>query len=471
MVLGSFALNAELNTLDREKMMSRMDGQAAQYGEISRQIWEYAEVGYKEAKSSNLLKEQLRKAGFVIQENIGEIPTAFTATWGSGKPVIAIMGEYDALPGLSQDKTPERKPLTAGAPGHGCGHNLFGTASAFAAITVKQYMEERKVRGTLRFYGTPAEEGGGGKIYMARAGAFKDVDVALHWHPGGSNATGLGSSLANINAKFRFHGTAAHAAARPEAGRSALDALLLMSHAVEMLREHVPASTRIHYIFTKAGEAPNVVPNFAEGYFYARSPSMPILDNVWERIIKCAQAGALATDTRLEMELVNSVYNILPNEPITRLIDKHMRSVGGYQYTPEERSFAEALSKSFESPEQLDSVEKIQPFGESSLGAGGSTDVGDISWQVPTAGFTTATFVPGTPGHSWQSTACAGMSIGRKGMLLAAKTLALTASDLFTNPQAIEAARKDFDHRRSTHIYRSRVPAENKAPLKYRDTP
>ncbi|MBI3681652.1 MAG: amidohydrolase [Acidobacteria bacterium] len=462
---------AENSGRDREKMLASMEARAARFGEISRQIWEYAEVGYKETKSSALLKSELQKAGFQIRENIGGIPTAFTATWGSGKPVIGILGEFDALPGLSQENVPRRKPRVQGAPGHGCGHNLFGTASAFAAISVREWIEENKLPGTIRYYGTPAEEGGGGKIYMARAGAFSDVDVALDWHPGSFSGTGLGSSLANISGKFRFYGKAAHASSAPDMGRSALDGLLLMNHAVEMLREHVPSSTRIHYIITKGGAAPNVVPDFAEGFLYARSPSMPILDSVWERIIRCAQAGALATDTRMEMELINSVYNYLKNEPITRLYDKHLRALGGIKYTPEERKFADELRSSFADPNTppLGDEEKIRPFGMQGEGQGGSTDASDVSWIVPMASFSAATSVPGTPGHSWQNVACAGSSIGRKGMVLAAKVLALSAADLLTTPKLIEEARKDFDQRRAGHVYKSRVPPDQKPPLNYRE--
>ena len=454
---------------DRAEMLRKMDGRAQHFGELSRRIWEFAEVGYKETKSSELLKSELRAAGFQIQENVAAIPTAFIASWGQGKPVIAILGEFDALPGLSQEDVPEKKARVTGAPGHGCGHNLFGVASAFAAITVKDYLAEKKLPGTVRFYGTPAEEGGGGKIYMARAGVFNDCDVAITWHPGNSNGASLRSSLANISAKFRFYGKAAHAAAAPDRGRSALDAVMLMNFAVEMMREHVPEATRIHYIITSGGAAPNVVPDFAEAYYYARHPDMPVLDGIWARIVKCAEAGALGTETRMEMEFVNSVYNLLPNDALTKLLDRNLRRVGGVQYSAEERTFAEALRKTFPTEQALPlgSQEQIQPVEEGYGSA--SSDVGDVSWIVPTAQFTTATFVPGTPGHSWQSTACAGMSIGRKGMVAAAKTLALTAVDLLTDPQQVAAARASFNQRRAGHEYRSRVPADQKPPLNYRD--
>src|SRR5262249_52739211 len=284
---------------------------------------------------------------FQIQESIGEIPTAFTASFGSGKPVIGILGEFDALPGLSQEVSPEKKPRVPGAAGHGCGHNLFGVASAFAAVTIKDYLMTSKKSGTIRFYGTPAEEGGGGKIYMARAGAFNDCDVVLAWHPGNSNGASLGTSLANIHAKFKYYGKAAHAAGNPDKGRSSLDAVMLAAHAVEMLREHVPQVTRIHYVVTNGGEAPNVVPDFSEIWIYARHPNMATLDEIWARIIKCAEAGALATETRMEMQLVNSVYNLLPNDTLTNLLDRSLHRVGGLKYTAEERAFAEQLRRTF----------------------------------------------------------------------------------------------------------------------------
>lgn len=455
---------------DRDDILKKMDGRADYYGEMSRRIWEFAEVGYKENNSSNLLKAELKAAGFQIQENVAEIPTAFVATFGTGKPVIGILGEYDALPGLSQIAfIAEKRARVAGGPGHGCGHNLFGVASAFAAITLKEYMAEKKLSGTIKFYGTPAEEGGSAKVFMARAGVFNDLDVALAWHPGDANSASLKSTLANVTAKFRFYGAASHAAAAPDRGRSSLDAVMLMAHAVDMLREHVPQTTRLHYIITKGGEAPNVVPDFAEIYMYARHPSMPVLDGIWSRIVKCAEAGALATETRMEMELVGSVYNELPNEPLAKAIDKNLRRVGGVKYSAEETAFAEKLRKTFslEGALSLGSQEQIQEMegGVSS----GSTDVSDVSWIVPTSEFRTATYVPGTPGHSWQAVSCTGGPIGRKGLTVAAKTLTLTAIDLLHDPKLIEAAKADFNNRRAGFEYRSRIPATQKPALNYRD--
>jgi aminobenzoyl-glutamate utilization protein B len=454
---------------DRTELLQKVDSRAQHFGELSRRIWEFAEVGYKETKSSALLISELRTAGFEIREKIAGIPTAFTATWGQGKPVIGIMGEYDALPGLSQEDIPEKKPRVAGNPGHGCGHNLLGVGAALAAVTVKDFLTQKRLSGTIRFYGTPAEEGGGAKVYMVRAGAFQDCDVVLTWHPGNSNRAGLRSSLANISAKFRFHGKAAHAAGSPDAGRSALDAVMVMTHAVDLMREHVPESTRIHYVITNGGGAPNVVPDYAEVYFYARHPEMPVLDGIWARVLKCAEAGSLATETRLEMELINSVYNVLPNDALAELLGSNLKRAGGVKYSAQEQGFAETLFKTYPANRDLPlgSQERVQTPDEGY--DSGSTDVGDVSWAVPTAQFYAATYVPGTPSHSWQSTACSGMSIGRKGMVVAAKTLALTAIDLFTDPNHIAAARASFNKRRAGIEYRSRIPSDQKPPLNYRD--
>ena len=455
---------------ERAKLIASMDAKATHYGDLSRKVWEYSEVGYKETKSAAAFIDELKTAGFEVQEGVAGIPTAFVASWGSGKPIIGIMAEYDALPGLSQQDTPEKKARVEGDPGHGCGHNLLGTASVAAAIATKESLTEKKLPGTIRLYGTPAEEGGGGKIYIARAGLMKDLDAMLSWHPGDRNQADAGTTLANIAAKFRFRGLAAHAAGNPDKGRSSLDAVMLTGMGIEFMREHVPQEARIHYIITRGGEAPNVVPAYAETYVYARHSHMPTLDTIWARILKIAQAGALATETTMEMEFINSVYNTLPNDALAALTEKNLRRVGGVTYTPEEKTFATALSKSFAASENslpIGSEANVQP---TNVGVdSGSTDVGDVSWQVPTSALSTATFVPGTPGHSWQSTACAGTSIGRKGMMVAAKTLALSAMDLFTDPALVKAARESFDKRRAGFEYKSRVPADQKPPLTYRD--
>ncbi len=324
------------------------------------------EVGYKETKSSALLRDELKAAGFRIDEGVAGMPTGFVATWGSGKPVIGIMGEFDALPGLSQETVPEQKARVSGAPGHGCGHNLLGVASLAAALAVKAQLESRKLPGTIRYYGTPAEEGGNGKVYMVRAGLFSDADVVLHWHPNDRNIALRGSTLAVISAKFRFKGIAAHAASAPDRGRSALDAVMVMTHAVDLLREHIPQESRLHYIITKGGVAPNIVPESAEIYMYARHPKITVLDGIWERILKTAEAGALATGTTMEMELVGSTPEVLPNEAMTALFDKNLREVGGVTYTAEERAFAATLQKSFlpGTAREIDEASTVRPSDE-----------------------------------------------------------------------------------------------------------
>src|SRR5688500_9267613 len=328
----------------KAQLAASIDARRGDYAAIANQIWSLAEVGYQEHASSKLLQGELTKAGFKVDAGVAGIPTAFVASYGSGKPVIAVLAEFDALPGLSQGAVPERKPIVERGAGHACGHHLFGTASVAAGIAVKEWLARTGGRGTIRVYGTPAEEGGGGKIYMVRAGLFNDVDVALDWHPGSVNDAGPGSSLANISGKFRFRGISAHAAAAPWSGRSALDAVEAMDHMVNMMREHVPDGTRIHYVITSGGSAPNVVPDFAEVYYYARHRDAKIVKEVWERVEKAAQCAALGTGTTMEVEVVNGVYALLPNETLARTIDATLRRVGGVTYTPEERRFAERLA-------------------------------------------------------------------------------------------------------------------------------
>jgi aminobenzoyl-glutamate utilization protein B len=455
-------------------MIQLVESHAAEYRTVSRAIWELAEMGYQERKSSAMLQEHLRGAGFQVQAGIADMPTAFIASFGQGRPVIAILGEFDSLPGLSQDAVPERKPVAANAPGHGCGHNLLGAGGALAAVAVKEYLETNHLSGTVRFYGTPAEEGGSGKVYMVRAGLFGDVDAVLHWHPGDNNSVTTGDGmLAVITAKFEFHGLASHAAAAPDKGRSALDGLMLMANAVEFLREHVPSSTRIHYVVTKGGAAPNIVPDDAELFLYARHPSMTVLSLIWERILKCAQGAAMATETTVDTRVVSSDYNIINNGPLAERAYRNFAEVGGLTYTAAEREFAEKLQRALPEGTALGlgrehSVQSLERRLEA--GGGASTDVGDVSWVVPTIGISAATWVPGTPAHSWYAVAASGMEIGQDGMVLAAKVLAITAADLLTDAKLREAAKSDFATRMKGLHYESKIPAGQKPPLDYRNT-
>ncbi len=451
-----------------------VDQNSSAYIQASKTIWEYAELGFHEEKSSALLQRDLKEAGFRVQAGVADEPTGFVASYGEGKPVIGILGEFDALPGLSQEAIPDRSPVAKGAPGHGCGHNLLGSGAALGAVALKQYMETNHVAGTLRYYGTPAEEGGDGKVYMVRAGLFRDVDVVLHWHPGDRNAVINGGALAITAGKFLFHGVAAHAAIAPDRGRSALDGVMLMGNGIEFLREHVPSNTRIHYIITNGGAAPNIVPDTAELYLMARSPYSETLDGIWERIVKISQGAAMMTETTVDVKIVSSDSNILPNDALAKAAQKNLEEVGGFVYSAEEKHFAEELQKSFPAgaAANLSTTAKIvplHPFDPNAPAA--STDAGDVSWNVPTIGFTAATFVPGAVAHTWQAAACAGMSIGQKGMLVAAKALAITGADLFSNPQLVKDAKADFERQMQGKTYRSEIPPGRKPPLNYRDEP
>lgn len=457
------------NQKAQQEIIKSIDANYDKYSNIAHKIWEFAEVGYQEEKSSALLQETLKQAGFTIETGVVGIPTAFVASYGSGKPVIGILGEYDALPGVSQGAVPEVKQVPGRPAGHACGHHLFGTASAAAAIAVKNWMIANNKSGTIRFYGTPAEEGGSGKVYMVREGLFKDVDLVFHWHPGAQNNAGAGSSLANKTGKFRFYGVASHAAAAPERGRSALDGVEAMNDMTNMMREHVPQEARMHYVITRGGEAPNVVPAFAEVYYYVRHPNRTIVKDMWERITRAAQGAALGTDTKVEWEIIGGVYDLLPNEALARVVDANLRTVGGYTYDETEKAFAEKIQKTFTTvPPALTTTNAISEFKITDGAGFGSTDVGDVSWVVPTAGLSTATWVPGTAAHSWQAVAAGGTSIGHKGMLVAAKTLALSITDVMSNPMLIENAWKEFRTRTGAGFKYESLIGDRKPALDYR---
>ncbi len=452
---------------DKTNVINQLDKKLSKYGALSNQIWGFAEMGYQEVQSSALLQENLKKEGFTVLSGVADMPTAFTATFGSGKPVIGILGEFDALPGLSQDSIPEKKSLGKPA-GHACGHHLFGVGSMAAAVAIKEWLVQTGQKGTIRFYGTPAEEGGSGKVYMAREGLFNDVDVVLHWHPGDGNSANSASSLANKSAKFRFHGVSAHAAGAPERGRSALDGVEAMNNMVNMMREHIPSATRIHYVITNGGKAPNVVPDFAEVYYYVRHPNRDLVASIWDRVEKAAKGAAMGTGTTVDWEVIGGVHELLPNDVLAKAMHANLTKVGGVKYTNAELEFAKKVQTTEGMGiSDVSNSEKIQP-SRAEGSSGGSTDVGDVSWVVPTMGLRTATWVPGTPAHSWQAVAAGGTDIGRKGMMVAAKSIALTAIDLYTNPQLIKDAKAEFDNRKGTYQYKALV-GDRKPALNYRE--
>ena len=451
----------------KQTMVDRIQQRESTTWDWASRIWNLSEPGYQEVESARLLADALEAAGFRVERGVAEIPTAFTATFGSGSPVIAILGEYDALPGLSQQAVPEQLPRAGATYGHACGHHLFGAASASAAIAIAEQIQNGKLQGTVRFYGCPAEEGGSGKTFMVRAGLFDDCDAALHWHPASKNTAGDSSCLSRAAVKFRFSGRSAHAAGAPEQGRSALDAVELACHASELLREHTPDFTRIHHVIVSGGAAPNVVPDSAEVFFYLRHPKAEIVRELYPRLLKCAQAGALATETKLEERYLGGTMELLPNNRLADVALANLREFNQLKYDNQQREFAQRIQQTLTKPLPLDIISEV--FDTSGEVGKGSTDVGDVSWVIPTAGFTTACFVPGTTSHSWQAVAASGMSIGKQGMQLAAQTMAASVWDLMTQPEILIEAKQEHARRREGRKYEPLLLPEQQPPLDYRN--
>lgn len=438
------------------------------FSKIALQIWDNAELGYQEIGSSKLLSDALEKEGFKINKSVAGIPTAFIAEFGSKGPVIAILGEFDALPGLAQSTSPFKEVInnSTGA-GHACGHHLFGAASAWAAVTIKEWLVENNIEGRIRFYGTPAEEGGSGKVYIARDGLFKDVDIVLHWHPDQVNSANSKTSNSNKSGKFTFKGISAHAAGSPELGRSALDGVEAMNMMVNMMREHVPQESRLHYVITKGGLAPNVVPDLAEVYYYVRHPNMQMVDELFQRVVKAANGAAQGTETSMTYEVMHGNYSLLPNDVIQKKMHANLQMYGGISYTEAENNYAKTIYKTFIKPSnEIGSQENVQPYKTSH--SYGSTDVGDVSWLVPTAGVRTATWVPGTAAHSWQAVSAGGTSIGIKGAELAAKTIASTAIDIYKDESLIVAAKAELQRRVGKDFEYKALLGDRLPPLDYR---
>ncbi|RLE96171.1 MAG: amidohydrolase [Thermoprotei archaeon] len=449
---------------------------------ISDTIWEYAELGLREYKSSKLLADELEKHGFKVERGVAGMPTAFVATWGSGKPVIGIMGEYDALPGLSQKVVPRREPLKPGAPGHGCGHNIHGTSGMAAAIAVKVAMEKHGLEGTVKFFGCPAEENFSGKVFMVRDGVFDGVDAVLSHHPSSMNAATLKSSLAINSARFHFYGKAAHAGGSPEEGRSALDAVELMNVGVNYLREHIIQDARIHYVIEKGGEQPNIVPEYARSWYYVRAPERDQVEYIYEWVVDIAKGAALMTRTRVEVEFLEGIYNLIPNRTLAELVVSNMREIGLPEYSEEDLKFAKEIAKTIPKESKINQLRKSgrpgwerlvdklmddevpDPWGEGEV-SHGSTDVADVSWQAPTLEFSTAAWVLGTPGHSWQAVAQSAAGTGHKSLIFASKVLAASVLDLLTNPGLLEKAKQEHRKRLKGRKYVSPIPPEHKPPL------
>ena len=451
----------------KNQFQQSIDDRAEQFETIAKSIWDWAEMGYQEEKSSSLLQQTLKEEGFSIQAGVADLPTAFIAEYGSGSPIIGILAEFDALPGISQQVATVRKPIPNKNGGHACGHHLFGTASTAAAITIKNYLSKTKTKGTIRLYGTPAEEGGSGKVYMVRSGLFDDVDIVLDWHASDKNAASPVTSMANRSAKFRFYGYSAHAAGAPEKARSSLDAVEAMNFMVNLMREHIPDGSRIHYVITKGGNAPNVVPDFAEVFYYVRDFDVNILEDMWSRLINTAEAAALGTGTRMEYEIIHGNRPVLPNEVVQKVMYDNLVQVGGVSYTRAEQKFAKEIYKTLIDPSlSISSAKTIQPYKFTK--GKGSTDVGDVSWKTPTARLRVATWVPGTSAHTWQAVAAGGMSIGMKGMINASKVLVGAAIDLYNDPKTVKNAKKELIERRGPGFNYYSMLGDRNPPLDYR---
>lgn len=456
----------------KEKAIADLQADYNKYKNMAFSIWSYAEVGYKETSSTQVLQKALQENGFTIETGVAGLPTAFVATYGNGKPVIGLLAEFDALPGLSQDTVAERKPLPGKIAGHACGHHLFGTASAAAAIEMKKMMDQGKLTGTIKLFGCPAEEGGSGKVYMVREGLFNDVDVVLHWHPASSNATSIGSSLADITAKFRFHGLSAHAAAAPDRGRSALDGVEAMDNMVNLMREHIPQDARIHYVISDGGKAPNVVPDFAEVWYTVRHRNRSEVTRIFDWVVQAANGAAIGTQTKVEYEVLSGEYETLSNKALAVALQKNLEKVGGVNYTAAEAAFAKKIQATYTyKVPPVEAAAKVEPLLLENINTVfyASTDVGDVSWTVPTIGMGAATWAPGTPPHSWQAVACGGTDIGFKGMMVAAKTLATTGLDLLTDKALLQNAKDEFYKARGADFKYKAILGDRKPPLNYRD--
>ncbi|MEM1339115.1 MAG: amidohydrolase [Bacteroidota bacterium] len=452
---------------NEEFIIKSLDAKMDQFSKVAREIWENPELGYLEYTSSKLLADELREAGFNVEIGVADMPTSFVATYGNGGPVLGFLAEFDALPGLSQDAVPYRSVLVEGGNGHGCGHNLFGTAVIASGIALKEWMDTNNVQATLKIFGTPAEEGGAGKVYMVRAGLLKDVDAVINWHPADRNVANASTCNAVMHGYFKFSGQSSHAAGSPQRGRSALDGVEAMNHMVNLMREHVDQGSRIHYVITNGGLAANVVPDYAVVEYMVRHPDVTEVKQMWERVVKAAEGAAMGTGTTMEIEIVSGMYGLLPNETLAKTMHKNLSVVGGVEYDAKELEFAQKIQESFNSAKvpPLSNAKDIQPYKLSHFSA--STDVGDVSYVVPTVGLGTATWVPGTAAHTWQAVAADGMSIGFKGMIAAAKTMALTGKDLILNPSLIQEAQNEFEGRLGSLVYEPLV-GDMMPPLEYR---
>lgn len=443
---------------NKKAVIESIDSKYDQLIELSDKIWAYAEQAFREKKSAEALIEFAEKNGFKVTKGVADIPTAFVAEYGSGSPVIGILGEFDALPGLSQKAVPTKDPLNEGAPGHGCGHNLFGTASLGAATAIKELIEKGELQGTVRFYGTPAEEKFFGKLWMIRAGLFEDVDVVMDWHPSAETLADVQSSLALVDFQVEFFGQAAHASADPWNGRSASDALELYTDGINMYREHIKPTVRIHYHIQNAGEVVNVVPDYSKIWVRVRDTKRSGMEVVWKQVERMAEGAAIMANVDYKVSLISGVHEVLVNRTGGARLQQNLEYLGPISYTGEEQDFAKKIQEATDKP-QIGIESVIKPLEETlEHPMGGSTDVGDVSYVVPTIRLGATTAPKGTPWHSWAVVACGGMSIGHKGMAFAAKALSMTMVDLFEDAELRRKVKAEFKERKGDYEYKGIVP-------------
>jgi aminobenzoyl-glutamate utilization protein B len=460
LILSAFSgfSQAQKPNPNKTAIIKSVDKHQAELIKLSDEIWGNAETALKEVKSSKALSDYAEAQGFRVKRGVAGLPTAFIAEYGSGRPIIGIMGEYDALPGISQKAQPIKEALVAGAGGHGCGHNLFGTGSLGAAVAIKELIQLGKLKGTIRFYGTPAEEAVGGKIYMARDGLFNDLDVCFDWHPDTEIAASTQSSQAMVDFIVEFRGKAAHAAADPWNGRSAVDGLESFTDGVNMLREHVHPSVRMHYAIVAGGDVPNVVPEYAKIWMWVRDSKRAGVEDVFVRVKEIARGAGIIAGVEATVIVLEGNYEQLVNRRGAEILQKNLEALGPITYTPEEIAFAKKIQE-VSNGEQTGLDGTIHPLKETKENpSGGSSDVGDISWIVPEITLVTTTAPKNTAWHGWSVVACGGMSIGHKGMLLSSKALAMTMTDLFENEILRKEIRSEFEKRRGSEIYKPYIP-------------
>jgi aminobenzoyl-glutamate utilization protein B len=437
-------------------VVASIDKHADELVDVSDKVWGYAETALREYKSSKLLADFAETQGFTVTRNVSGMPTAFVAKFGSGHPIVGILGEYDALPGVSQKAQAEESPLVKGAAGHGCGHNLLGAASLGAALAIKEQIAAGKLHGTIIYFGTPAEEAVGGKTYMARDGVFNDVDVMFAWHPGDRSHADMLTGQAMGDLRIEFSGHAAHAAADPWNGRSALDGVEAFTHGVNLMREHMPLSSRVHYVISDGGDVPNVVPDHAAVWIWARDQKRSEVEKLYAWLRKIAEGAALMTETKAEVILQAGSWEVLTNEAGAKLLDANLRWIGTPTYTADEDAFAKKIQTATNVP--VVGMDRDIEALDTQVEEGGSTDVGDVSWIVPTLNLTVVTSPRDAPWHAWPVVATGGTSIGHKGMIAAAKTLAATMVDLYEKPQALRAVRAEFEKKRGAAVFKAYLP-------------